>query len=309
MVETAVLYIAYCRPEYARQSFDAIKRAKPKKLYFYSNIAREGHADEIKRNNEVRAMAKEVDWDCELKTYFRDEYLDMYPSLWTAIDWVFSNEEKAIVIEEDCVATKAFFDFCESMLAKYENDKNVWLISGNNFTPEYSPTDKNYFFSKYLDIWGWAGWRNRWNRLDRTMSSWPTQKGKAFAKYWNSFIQSKWMQYRFKLAYDFYEKTGSGPWDYCFWYNASLNNGKFLKPSINLVVDVEMYGTNHNPAANMYMKEKKFSEIESFQIVNEPNSVEFDSNYDNKHFWKHILGGTLSRKTSLLLHKFLIKNN
>ena len=86
-----------------------------------------------------------------------------------------------------------------------------------------------------------------------------------------------------------------------------MNNGKFLKPSINLVVDVEMYGTNHNPAANMYMKEKKFSEIESFQIVNEPNSVEFDSNYDNKHFWKHILGGTLSRKTSLLLHKILIK--
>ena len=247
-------------------------------------------------------MAKEVDWDCELKTFFREDYLDMYPSLWSAIDWIFSNEEKAIIIEEDCVATKAFFMFCEDMLEKYKDDKNVWLISGNNFTPEYSPTDKNYFFSKYLDIWGWAGWRDRWNRLDRNMSSWPTQKGKAFAKYWQSFFQSRWMQYRFKLAYDIYKKTGSGPWDYCFWYNTSLNNGKFLKPSINLVVDVEMYGTNHNPAANMYMKEKKFLEIESYQILNEPKNIDFDSFYDDKHFWKHILGGTIKRKISLFIN-------
>lgn len=34
MVETAVLYIAYCRPEYARQSFDAIKEQSPRNSIF-----------------------------------------------------------------------------------------------------------------------------------------------------------------------------------------------------------------------------------------------------------------------------------
>lgn len=39
-MDTAVLFETFARPQYARQVFDQIKKAKPKKLYFYSNKAR-----------------------------------------------------------------------------------------------------------------------------------------------------------------------------------------------------------------------------------------------------------------------------
>jgi hypothetical protein len=92
-----------------RQGKDQIKKAKPKKLYFYSNKARVDRPDEVRNNEEIRSWVKEIDWDCELHTFFREEYVDVYTSVQGAMDWVFENEEQAIVLEDDCVPSVAFF--------------------------------------------------------------------------------------------------------------------------------------------------------------------------------------------------------
>ena len=89
MVKTAVLFETYIRDDYARIAFDAIKKAQPQKLYFYSNKAREDHPDDVRRNELIRSWVKEIDWDCDLHTFFREEYVDQYTSLSGAINWVF----------------------------------------------------------------------------------------------------------------------------------------------------------------------------------------------------------------------------
>lgn len=68
-MDTAVLFETFARPQYARQVFDQIKKAKLKKLYFYSNKARVDRPDEVRNNEEIRSWVKEVDWDCELHTF------------------------------------------------------------------------------------------------------------------------------------------------------------------------------------------------------------------------------------------------
>lgn len=108
MVKTAVLFETYIRDDYARIAFDAIKKAQPRKLYFYSNKAREDRPEDVRRNERIRSWVKEIDWDCDLHTFFREEYVDQYTSLSGAINWVFENEEQAIVLEDDCVASLAF---------------------------------------------------------------------------------------------------------------------------------------------------------------------------------------------------------
>lgn len=163
---TPVLYITFARPEYARQSWDAIKRAKPEKLYFYSNKGREDNPDELKRNEEVRSFIKEIDWDCDLHTWFRDEYVGVWTSIPGAINWIFDKEERAIVIEEDAVCSLAFFDFCEKLLPKYEKDPRIWSIGGSNFAKKKVKHQYDYYFSHYSFITGWASWRDRWQKLD-----------------------------------------------------------------------------------------------------------------------------------------------
>lgn len=41
--------------------------------------------------------------------FFREEYVDVYTSVRGAMDWVFDNEEQAIILEDDCVPSVAFF--------------------------------------------------------------------------------------------------------------------------------------------------------------------------------------------------------
>ena len=132
MVVTPVLFETFIRDDYARQVFDVIKRAKPLKLYFYSNKGR-NQGDEIEKNDRIRSWVKEIDWDCELHTFFREECVDVYTSLKGAVDWVFETEESVIVLEDDVVPTFAFFDFCDQMITKFKDDHRVWNISGDNF--------------------------------------------------------------------------------------------------------------------------------------------------------------------------------
>lgn len=96
-MDTAVLFETFVRPQYARQVFDQIKKAKPKKLYFYSNKARVDRPDEVRNNEEIRSWVKEVDWDCELHTFFREEYVDVYTSVRGAKNLFLSGKNRYVM--------------------------------------------------------------------------------------------------------------------------------------------------------------------------------------------------------------------
>lgn len=241
MVETPVLFITFVRPEYARKSWNAIKAAKPKTLYFYSNKGRVDKEGEVERNNEIRAYINEIDWDCDLHTFFRDECVDIYTSLWGAMDWLFDNEEQGIVLEEDCVASLDFFKYCDNMLRLYKDNKDVAIISGNNRTPQYNPKDVDCFLSKYVGIYGWATWSDRWHRLDKEMKYWPQTRSKMI-KYFG-LLPGCW--YLFWWQRMFNKLKSFNPWDSIFAYNNVRFNSFALVPVCNLVEDIGRYGVHH----------------------------------------------------------------
>lgn len=165
MVETPVLFVTFVRPDYARQTWEGIKATKPKTLYFYSNKGRAEKEGEVERNNEIRSYINEIDWDCDLHIFFREECVNVYDSLRGAIDWLFDNEERGIILEEDCVPTKAFFSFVDQMIEKFKEDKRVWCISGDNIIKQ-NPSGYDYMFSHLHAMYGWASWRDRWRMVN-----------------------------------------------------------------------------------------------------------------------------------------------
>lgn len=173
---TPVLYVTFYRYEYARQSFDAIKKAKPRKLYFYSNAARPDKQEEVEGNKKIRQFVNEIDWECELHTYFRDTYVDMVESHEGAYGWVFKTEKQLIELDEDCVASVAFFDYCEKMLNHYAEEKRIWMVSGDNFTPEFYMSSCNIAFSKYGHTYGFGLWKDRWEKFPRRVNDWSKKK-------------------------------------------------------------------------------------------------------------------------------------
>ena len=305
MVNTPVLYITFARPEYAIRSFAAIKKAQPRKLYFYSNKAREDRADEVKRNQEVRSLINQVDWECDVKTWFRDEYVDVFTSLWGAIDWVFNNEPEAIIIEEDVVATEAFWGYCDTLLPRYVNNKSVRMISGNNLTPEFNPKGVDYFFTHQLDIYGWASWSDRWKSLDRKMIQWPEIRRTKLKDYFDGILCRLW--YRLMLDRIYKRLDTYNPWDYISVYNSILNNQCGIIPMINLTWDIGVVGANSTVKGNEKKDEVVIPEIESISLQKFPTEVRPYWKYDYFFFYKRIFLHALKYFPRRIIQKLMGK--
>jgi len=43
-----------------------------------------------------------------------------------AISWIFKTEDRAIILEDDCVAELLFFNYCSDLLERYKNDTRIW---------------------------------------------------------------------------------------------------------------------------------------------------------------------------------------
>jgi hypothetical protein len=74
---------------------------------------------------------------------------------------------KVIVIEDDLYLSKSFLIFMNLMLDKYENNMNVFQISGFGVKIKI-PGDYEYdiYYSNRAQSWGWASWSNCWNTID-----------------------------------------------------------------------------------------------------------------------------------------------
>jgi hypothetical protein len=284
MTETPVLFVPFARPEYARKAFNAIKKAKPKKLYFYSDKARLDNPKEVENNNIVRALVNEIDWPCELNIYFQEKNVgSIYNSLWAAFDWIFKVEEQAIILEEDCVPSLAFFHFCDQLLEKYKNDQRIWVISGNNFIEDYNPNGYDYFYSYFPYLWGWATWRNRWQMVIR--ESLPYEKIKEYKLFNQIYCSPK----AAKKALQFTKTIVNTPsWDYRFTISMKCNGGLGIIPKVNLVSNIGVYGT-HNEGKVSIFHNRNTPDEARFVIYNPPPFVVADFGYSKYWFKKYYL--------------------
>ena len=75
MFTTPILFIVFNRPSTTKQVFDRIRLIKPKYLYVAADGPRVNNSSDIQNCNQVKSIINEIDWDCELKTLYRDENL------------------------------------------------------------------------------------------------------------------------------------------------------------------------------------------------------------------------------------------
>ena len=137
---TPILFIIFNRKSTAERVFAKIREIKPKRLYVVADGPRANRPDDIEKCKQTRQIIDNVDWDCELKTLFRENNVGCGKGVSGAIDWFFSNEEKGIILEDDVLPNNDFFVFCEDLLERYKDVDKVKSISGNNFNinPKYN---------------------------------------------------------------------------------------------------------------------------------------------------------------------------
>lgn len=235
MFETPILLLIFNRPEHTKEVFAAIKKTKPKKLFIAADGPRANREEEKLNCEKTRQLVLDgIDWECDVKTLFRDENLGCKYAVSGAISWFFQQVEEGIILEDDCLPDPTFFDYTSSLLKKYRNEEKVMSIGGSCYNSKLNQ-NSSYFFSHYVEIWGWATWRRAWNLYDVEMSSFPTDPVKDILK--KSYQTAKERFYwktHFELTYNKQIDT----WDYQWCYCVRKNEGLAISPYTNLVSNI-----------------------------------------------------------------------
>ena len=157
-----VLFLIFNRPETTQQVFSAIKKAKPPRLYIAADGPRSDYPNESENCEIARSVATNVDWDCEVKTLFRERNLGCGLAVTSAIDWFFEQESEGIILEDDTKPSEQFFKFINFGLSKYRDDRNIGSICGYNPLDPKPEKNDRIIISNYPSLWGWGTWKRGW---------------------------------------------------------------------------------------------------------------------------------------------------
>ena len=279
--EIPILFLVFNRPKSTYKVFQKIKEIKPQKLYVASDGPR-NIQNENKIVNQVRDIATNITWDCNLNTLFRNQNLGCKNAVSGAIDWFFKNEDKGIILEDDCLPNNDFFYFCEKLLFKYENDSRIYMITGQNFQDGKIRGSESYYFSGYAHIWGWASWRRVWNSYDKTMSFWPSW---SISKDWKEKFPDLLERIYWKRIFDKVHSNLIDTWDYQLFALLKKNRGICITPNVNLISNI---GFDMN-ATHTKNKDHKNANLPTYEIpkINHPESINIDLEADYYEFKNH----------------------
>lgn len=293
-IDIPVLFLFFARPKTTQKVFDAIRQARPSKLYLYQDGAREGRPDDVAHIQECRRIVEQIDWECELHKCYLEKNQGCDPSEYLSIKWMFEKEEYGIILEDDDVPSQSFFWYCKELLEKYKDDERIQMVCGYNPVDEYREILDDYCFSKVGSIWGWATWKRVVDTWDPTYS-WmdDPEKMKEYLSNYPTAVERDFLRRvcrRHKnsgIAY--YETINSS--------NMMLNHRLAINPKYNMISNIGIDAeTTHAtadiklmPIATQRLLYKKTFEYK--KPLKHPKGVRCDDRF--KHKVDRALGHTI----------------
>lgn len=279
--DTPIVLIIFNRYESIKKVIDSLREIKPSEIYVIADGPRENKENEYLLCEQTRKAIDEIDWEANIYKNYSNKNLGCRDRIYSGLNWVFDNVEKAIILEDDCVPNREFFNYAEQMLDFYENDERIFSIEGTNVCGEWKSNENSYHFSKYAALWGWATWKRAWSKIDLNFKSYQENKKKLRSKL--SFSQYKTFDIIFRKT----KNHEINSWGYAWIYSILINDGLTVVPSRNLIKNIG-FGEN---ATHTHSKESKLSGLNNehtlFNELNNNNIVTSDDEYDDNYFVLH----------------------
>ncbi len=231
MLNTPILFLVFNRPDTTKRVFEQIRKIQPQQLFVAADGPRTNKEGEKEKTEAVRKLILDrIDWDCEVKTLFREDNLGCERAVSQAITWFFEHVEQGIILEDDTLPDLSFFRFCEELLEKYKDDERITMISGYCKFGKYK-SPYSYSFTKGMGgIWGWATWRRAWNYFDFEMEGYPEYRQRVVDRHPElpDFIKN------FDGVY--HQKINS--WAYRWAYKLKVLDAFAIRSNVNLIKNI-----------------------------------------------------------------------
>lgn len=256
-IKTPVAFFIFKRADTAQKVFSEIRKAKPKKLFIIGDGGRNN--EEHARCLAVRSsIESQLDWDCEVHKNYSDKNLGCKIRVSSGIDWVFEQEDRAIILEDDTVPDQTFFRFCDELLEKYAGNGKIMQIAGVNFQQNNKrfKCDDSYYFSNLPQVWGWATWRRAWKNYDINMNDWPEEKERGLLEEIKKTLGAPAAEHWGHLFSKMYDSSRQGKyfksmdtWDIQWAFVCFKNKWLSINPCVNLITNIGTgpEGTHNKP--------------------------------------------------------------
>jgi len=230
---TPIVLIIFKRPHTTKQVFEVIQTLQPCQLFVIADGPNPEHPGEIEKCAATRAIIDQVDWKCEVYKKYSDINLGCKERVFTGLNWVFSQVEEAIILEDDCIPELSFFRFCQELLERYRHNDRVFQITGEN-THGYRCLDSSYYFSAYSFYWGWATWKRAWKYFDGSLKQWPQLRESQWLQdYLGDYPSAQYWAEIFDLTYN-----GFNSWGWAWTFTCFVNQGLCAVPNQNLISNI-----------------------------------------------------------------------
>ena len=278
-----ILIIAFNRPEVSKQTFEIIRRLKPTYLYVAIDGARDNVEKERDIVEEVVTVYHNVDWDCNAQYRHNESNMGAEITVSSAVSWVRAEHEYCIVLEDDILATDAFFEFARQMLLRYKDNEKVYLVSAAQFTPMDS-MKTDYVFSLYGHTgFGWGTWRRAWQHFsmnlsdfDKTIADKTIVQNYSCSQAYKGFLRS---------VRKMKEKGSENcSWDRCWNYVRNRDSGLSIVPRHNLTQNVGVFGLHANGRSGYHL----FEGDQDFVVSRHPSAIMIDKEYDRYHYRNYL---------------------
>ncbi|MEG0409162.1 MAG: glycosyltransferase family 2 protein [Bacilli bacterium] len=268
---------------------ERISIVKPKKLYIISDNGR--NDEEKKMVSECRKLVENsINWDCEIIKNYAMENRGVYENIGIGAKWVLAREKWAIFLEDDNLPEVTFFEFCQKMLHKYENDTRILWICGTNYLGKYEQDNGyTYVFTKHMLPCGWASWSNKFNKFydgDLKLCSDTSILNRVKKEYFDATLfeqyKENWMSEYNKI------KNGEKPasWDYQMDFCIKSNNVYGICPCNNQIKNIGVDDDSiHGGTSFSNIMTKRFCSMESYPIefpIKNPPLILTDLKFEKK---------------------------
>ena len=163
-----IILFVYKRPYHTKRTVELLKNnihANESELYIYSDAAKS--SEEKEKVLEVRKYIANITGFKKKYIINREENYGLSKSIISGVSDVIEIHKKVIVLEDDILTARDFLKFINEALKFYQDNVNIFSISGYTFPikiPNYY--DNDIFIIPRVSSWGWGTWIDRWKKVD-----------------------------------------------------------------------------------------------------------------------------------------------
>lgn len=300
---TPVLVVFFNRPDTLEKVLKKVKEVAPSRLYLAQDGARLNNLEDIKNIQACQEVVRSIiDWDCEIKTSYKDKNFGCKKAVSGAISWFFEHEEMGIILEDDCLPDESFFSYCSHMLEYYKDNHEIGMICGSNLTNHAcTKVSEDIYFSRMPLVWGWASWKRVWKNYDVSIKDWPTKKEQILYFNQERSFRINWISIFNRI---YLNKIDS--WDYQFNYLLWKEKQLCVVPKENLIKNIGFdERATHTLNQPEHIKNQSLGKLPKSEQWNLPSSIIVNTERDKVFLKEQQDPGVSILKNSI--QSFLVK--